>query len=47
MVDPSQILSERNAAVEQIRGFMDLTEEARAANDITGLLESARACSVR
>jgi hypothetical protein len=29
MVDPSQILSERNAAVEQIRGFMDLTEEAK------------------
>src|SRR5215212_3021797 len=29
MADPSQILSERNAEVAKIRGFVDLTEEAK------------------
>jgi hypothetical protein len=29
MADPNQILAERNAEVEQIRGFVDLTDEAK------------------
>ena len=29
MVDPNQILTERNAEVERIKGYVDLTPEAR------------------